>query len=129
MDLFGRKILLEVMNELPKAPSTLSDRIGERTIEFAVKQKLPVFGIEAHDIRRQHIHAEIRRELRNRFAIMLCKLVSEIARHEVSTRKANSPVAMPPSSSLRSRLSPAALSSHAGRTHHLESAANKIAAG
>src|ERR1700733_14357335 len=98
INFIGWKILLEVTNELLKAPSTLPDRIGERTIEFAVKQKLPVFGIEAHDIRRQHIHAEIRRELRNRFAIMLCKLGSEIARHEVSTRKANSPVAMPPSS-------------------------------
>src|ERR1700735_1597389 len=105
MNFIGWKILLEVTNELLKAASTFSDRIGERTIEFAVKQELPVFGIEAHHIRRQHIHAEIRRELRNRFAIVLCELVSEIARHEISTRKADSPVATALSSSLRSCVS------------------------
>ena len=86
MDFVGWKILLQVANELPKAPSTLSYRVGERTIELAVKQELPVLGIEAHDIGRQHIDGEIRRELRNVFAVMLCKLVSVIACHEVSTR-------------------------------------------
>src|SRR5580693_3406990 len=86
MDFVGRKILLQVANELPKAPSTLSYRGGEGTIEHAVKQELPVLGIEAHDIRWQHIDAEIRRELRNAFAIMRRKLVSVIACHEVSTR-------------------------------------------
>jgi hypothetical protein len=86
MDLVGWKILLQVTNELPNAPRTLSYRGGERTIEFAVKQELPVLGIEAHDIGRQHIDVEIRRELRNVFAVMLGKLVSVIACHEVSTR-------------------------------------------
>ncbi len=88
MDLVGWKVLLEVTNELLKAPSALSYRVGERTIEFAVKQELPVLGIEAHDVRRQHIDAEIRRELRNALAIMRCKLVFGIACHELSTRKA-----------------------------------------
>ena len=84
MDFVGWKILLQVANELPKAPSTLSDRGGERTIELAVEQELPVLGIEAHDIGRQHIDGEIRRELRNVFAVKLCELVSLIACHEVS---------------------------------------------
>ena len=38
-----------------------------------VKKKLPVFGIEAHHIGRQHIDAEIRRELRNIFAVVMRK--------------------------------------------------------
>ena len=86
MDFVGWKILLQLANELPKALSTLSYRGGERTIELAVKKELPVLGIEAHDIGRQHIDGEIRRELRNVFAVMLRKLVSVIACHEVSTR-------------------------------------------
>jgi hypothetical protein len=48
----GRKILLQLANELPKALSALSYRGGECTIELAVKQELPVLGIEAHDIGR-----------------------------------------------------------------------------
>src|SRR5580704_6957686 len=84
MDSFGRKILLEVTNELLKAPSTLSYRVGERAIEFAMKQKLSILGIEAHNIGGQHIDVEIRRELRNAFAVELRKLVSVIACHEVS---------------------------------------------
>jgi hypothetical protein len=35
-----------------------------------VKQKLPVLRIEAHDIGRQHIDGEIRRELRNALAVL-----------------------------------------------------------
>src|SRR5271155_4241819 len=86
MDFVGWKILLEVTNELPKAPFTLSYRRGERTIELAVKQEFPVLGIEAHDIGGQHIDGEIRREPRNVFAVILCRLDSGIACHEVSTR-------------------------------------------
>src|SRR5580692_2637168 len=86
MDFVGWKILLEVTNELPKAPFTLSYRRGERTIELAVKQEFPVLGIEAHDIGGQHIDGEIRREPRNVFAVVLRKLDSGIARHEVSMR-------------------------------------------
>ena len=51
-----------------------------------MKKELPVLGIEAHDIGWQHIDGEIRRELRNVFAVMLRKAVSVIACHEVSTR-------------------------------------------
>ena len=51
MDFVGWKILLQITNELLKAPSSLSYRIGECAIELAVKQELPVLGIEAHDIR------------------------------------------------------------------------------
>jgi hypothetical protein len=85
MDFVGRKILLQVTNELLKAPSTLSYRIGERAIEFAMKQELPILGIEAHDVGWQHIDTEIRGELRNAFAIRR-KLVSGTACHEVSAR-------------------------------------------
>src|ERR1700722_2419117 len=99
MDLIGRKVLLEVTNELLKAPPTLSDRIGERAIEFAVQQELPVLGIEAHDVRRQHIDAEIGRELRNGLAILRCKLVFGIPCHELSIRKPQSPADRAPSGS------------------------------
>ena len=51
-----------------------------------MKKELPVLGIEAHDIGWQHIDGEIRRELRNVFAVMLRKAVPVIACHEVSTR-------------------------------------------
>ena len=50
MDFVGRKILLQVTNELPNALFALSYCGGEHTIELAVKQELPVLGIEAHDI-------------------------------------------------------------------------------
>jgi hypothetical protein len=50
VDIVGRKILLQLANELPKAPSSLCYRSGECTIELAVKQELPVLGIKAHDI-------------------------------------------------------------------------------
>src|SRR5271155_4826534 len=86
MDFVGRKIGLQLANELPKTFSALSYRGGERTIELAVKQKLPVLRIEAHDTGRQHIDCEIRRELRNALAVLLGKAVSLIACHEVSTR-------------------------------------------
>src|SRR6516165_2390961 len=85
MDFVGWKILLQVTNEFPKTPFTLSYRGSECTIELAVKQKLPVLGIEAHDVRWQHIDGEIRRELRNVFAATLCKLVSTITCHKLGT--------------------------------------------
>src|SRR3974377_722839 len=74
------------MNELPNALSTFSYCRRQRTIEFAVKKELSVFGIEAHDIGRQHIDGIIRCELRNVFAVTLRMAVSVIAFHEVSTR-------------------------------------------
>ena len=73
MDFVGRKILLQVTNEFPKASSTLSYRGGERAIKLAVKEELPVLGVEAHDIGWQHIDGEIRREPRNVFDVMLCE--------------------------------------------------------
>ena len=85
-----------------------------------MKKELPVLGIEAHDIGRQHIDGEIRRELRNVFAVMLRKAVPVIACHEVSTRtfattpdrrcKAYSPVARTPSSSSRASVSGSSVS-------------------
>src|ERR1700722_13843656 len=86
MDFVGWKILLELTNELPKALFPLSYHGGERTIELAVKQEFPVLGIEAHDIGGQHIDGEIRRKPRNVFAVVLCKLDSGLACHEVSMR-------------------------------------------
>jgi hypothetical protein len=50
-----------------------------------VKKELPVVGIQAHDIAWQHINGEIRRELQNVFAVLLCKCVAATACHEVST--------------------------------------------
>src|ERR1700728_4864197 len=82
MDFVGWKILLQVTNELPKAPSTLCYSGGECAIELTMKQELPVLRIKAHDIGWYHIDAEVRCELRNVFDVMLCKLVSVIARHE-----------------------------------------------
>ncbi len=86
VDLVGGEIRLQIANKLPKALSALPDRGGERAIELTVKQEFPVLGIEAHDIRRQNIDGEIRRELRNLFTVELRGFVSGIACHEVSTR-------------------------------------------
>jgi hypothetical protein len=105
MDLVGWKIPFQLANQLPNALSILSYRGGERAIEFAVKQELPVLGIEAHDIGGQRIDGEIRRELRNVFAVSQRKLASGIACHEVSTRT----FAAAPSSS-RARVSDASVS-------------------
>ena len=79
------KILLQLANELANALSG-ADRGRERTIELAVKKELPVLGIEAHDIGRQHVDGEIRRELRNVFAVTLRRAVPAIACHEAGTR-------------------------------------------
>ena len=70
------------------APKLLpaADCGGERAVELAVKKELPVLGIEAHDIGRQHIDGEIRRELRNVFAVALRRAVSAFACPEASTR-------------------------------------------
>src|SRR5258708_39231952 len=47
------------------ALAVVSDTLGERAIERAVKEEFPVFGVEAYDVRRQHIGGEIRREPQN----------------------------------------------------------------
>ena len=51
-----------------------------------MKEELPVFGIEAYDIGWQQIDSEIRRELRNDFAVMLRDAGCAIACHDVSAR-------------------------------------------
>ena len=86
VDLVGREILLQRANELPKTLSTLAYRGSERAIELAVKKELAVLGIEAHDLGRQHIDGEIRREPRNILAVMLRNAIAVIACHAVSTR-------------------------------------------
>ena len=54
-----------------------------------MKQELPIVGIEANDIGRQHIDGEIRRELRNLSAVIQLQPFSAIACHE--TLRARSP--------------------------------------
>ena len=51
-----------------------------------MKQELPIVGIEANDIGRQHIDGEIRRELRNVSAVIQFQPFPAIARHEIITR-------------------------------------------
>ncbi len=86
VDLVGREIPFQRANELPKTLSTLADRGSERAIELAVKKELAVLGIEAHDLGRQHIDGEIRREPRNILAVVLRNAIAVIACHAVSTR-------------------------------------------
>src|ERR1700716_2378952 len=85
MDLVGWKILFQLADELRNA-LTGSYRGGQRTIERAVQKEFPVLGIEAHDVGRQHIDGEIRREPRNCFAVVLRSAVPPIVRPEASTR-------------------------------------------
>ena len=84
LDFVGRKIPLQLANELAKTLSAFRYRGRERTIELAVKKELPVLGIEAHDVGGQHIDGEIRRELRDVFARTLRKAGRAIACHEVN---------------------------------------------
>ena len=50
LDFIGRKARFEFANELLKITSAPSYRRGERAIEFAVKKKLPVLGVETYDV-------------------------------------------------------------------------------
>ena len=61
-----------------------ADRRGERAIELAVEKEFPVLRVEADDVRRQHIDAEIRRELRNVLAVLQCDRFAAKGGHEVS---------------------------------------------
>ena len=81
-DFVGRKILLQLANEILKTPSS-SYCIRERTIELTVKKELPVLGVEANDIGWQHIDGEIRRKQRNVFAVMTRKALPAFARRAV----------------------------------------------
>jgi hypothetical protein len=49
-----------------------------------VKKKFSVLGVETNHIGWQHIDGEIRRELRNVFAVKLRKICCVIACHEVA---------------------------------------------
>src|SRR5262249_943781 len=53
-DLIGQKFLRKLANNLPKALSG-AYRDGERRIELAMKEELPMFGIKADDVVRQRI--------------------------------------------------------------------------
>jgi hypothetical protein len=46
-----------------------------------VKKKLPVLGIEAHDVGGKHIDGEIGRELQNNFAVELRRAFIAISCH------------------------------------------------
>jgi hypothetical protein len=65
LDLVGRKLGLQLGNELAKRPAALPDRGSERAIELPVEKELAVLRIEANDIAGQQIDGEIRREARN----------------------------------------------------------------
>ena len=84
VDLVGGKFLFQIANDLSKAPS---GRYGvrQRAVELAAKKELPVLGIEAHGIWRQHIDGEILRKLRNVFAVELWEAVIPIACQDVGT--------------------------------------------
>jgi hypothetical protein len=56
------------MSELGEALSALSDGGGEGAVKLAVQKELPVLGVEADDVGRQHIDREVRRKLRDLFA-------------------------------------------------------------
>src|SRR2546430_906334 len=75
----------------------------ERAIELAVKKELAVLGIEAHDLGRQHIDGEIRREPRNILAVMLRNAIAVIACHAVSTR-VSTPIATSPDRHCKTRI-------------------------
>ena len=84
-DLVGGKVLFQRADDLGHALAG-ADGGGERTVERAMEKELPVLGIEAHDIGRQHIDGEIRREPRNGLAVALRRAVSAFACPEASTR-------------------------------------------
>src|ERR1700738_1507087 len=52
------------------ALAVVSDSLGKRAIERAVKEEFPGFRVEAYDVRRQHIGGEIRREPQDVLAVL-----------------------------------------------------------
>src|ERR1043166_1316745 len=85
MHFVGGKAPFQLAHELAKALRALAYRGSKRAIEFAVKKELPVLGIEAHRIGRQHIDGEIGCEPRNVFAVGLRKMAGGVGFYEVST--------------------------------------------
>jgi hypothetical protein len=83
LDFVGGKIPPQLPDEFSKRTSICYFRC-QRAIELAVKEELPVLGIETHDIGWQHIDGEIRRELQNVFAGMVRNGGPAIACHEVN---------------------------------------------
>ncbi|UGA47061.1 hypothetical protein [Bradyrhizobium quebecense] len=65
IDLVGRKLSPELVRELGDAASICTDCRRQRAIELAMEKELSIFGIEADNIRRQHVGREIRCELQN----------------------------------------------------------------
>src|SRR5262249_61763147 len=61
-DLIGREFLRKLTNNLPEALSR-AYRDCERGVELAMKEELPVFGIEANDTIGQGIDRKVWREL------------------------------------------------------------------
>ena len=86
VDLVGRKFPLQFGDQPAQAFPGLSDRLGERDIEFAVQEEFSVLRIEAHDIGREHVDGEIRRELHNVFAGVARGAGLAMACHEFRTR-------------------------------------------
>ena len=72
-DLVPWKILRQLANKLPTAPTIFPYCRRQRTKDVAVKKELPVFRVEADDIGRQHIDGKIWRKLQNVFAVLIFK--------------------------------------------------------
>ena len=64
LDLRFREVSFQLAHEFPKARASRYF-LRQCAVEFAVKKELPVLGIEADDVGRKRIDAEIRRELRH----------------------------------------------------------------
>ena len=88
MDFIGRKIPRQQADKLSKRFAAFANRRNEVAIEFAVKKEFAILGIEAHDIGRQQIDGEIRRELRKVFVTVRRETGHPIARHDSPARTA-----------------------------------------
>ena len=86
VDFIGRKIPRQQANELPKSFAALANRRNEIAIELAVKKEFAILGIEAHDIGRQQIDGEIRRQLGKVFVTVRRETGHPIARHDSPAR-------------------------------------------
>src|SRR5262249_52351633 len=73
LDLVGRKPPAQLARELAEAVSAFGYCCCKRAVEFAVEKKLPGLGIEAHHVGGLNIDSEVRRKLRNFFAVAQCR--------------------------------------------------------